>query len=156
MSETNRKKKQKNSTNVYINRIRNDPVKLTHTPMIPKSDDSESWKIHNQNMQERIEQIKIDIIWSKFYSRFYQSHYLRNSFKNKKFASEHEKNKEINKKLRETIPSSDNLNSETAEKNCLSIEEIFDKLSHSKVTINYFQEVNREDLDILINFLVGK
>lgn len=113
-SETNGKKKQKNSTNIYINRIKNDPVKPTQTPMIPKSDDSESWKIHNKIMEERIEQLKIDIIWSEFYSRFYQSYYLRNSFKNKKFTSEHEKNKEINKKLRETIPSSDNLNSETS------------------------------------------
>ncbi|CAG8771258.1 11030_t:CDS:2, partial [Cetraspora pellucida] len=49
-----------------------------------------------------------------------------------------------------------NLIIEAAEKNFFSIEEIVDKLSRSKVTINYFQEVNREDLDTLINFLVSK
>ncbi|CAG8745653.1 739_t:CDS:2, partial [Dentiscutata erythropus] len=167
-----RKKKQKNSTTTYINRIKVNLVNPTHTSMIPKSDDLESWKKHNQNLQERIEQIKIDTNWSEFYSRFYQSYYPCNSIKNQNFISEHEKTKEINRKLRETIPSSENLNSETscwrksydninliieaAKKNCISIEEIIDKLSHSKITINYFQEVNKEDLDMLINCLVGK
>ncbi|CAG8644323.1 17449_t:CDS:2, partial [Dentiscutata erythropus] len=107
-----------------------------YDPITPKANNLEAWKEDWKN-------------------RFNQCKTLYESIKEKDFISAHEKNKEINKLIRETIPKENYSNiysiatywRKSYDNLALIFEEkILEKLRCSNITINYFQEANNEDI----------
>ncbi|CAG8562002.1 1884_t:CDS:2 [Gigaspora margarita] len=166
-------RKKKTSTETYIERINGNDIKSVkpfYDPITPKAKNNnleawkEDWKNYNQELYNRVAQEKLNLNWIEFSSRFNQCKTLYESIKGIDFTSPHAKNKEINKLIRDTIPnenysniysittywrkSYDNLALifEAFEKDNISKEIILEKLRCTNITINYFQEVNNDDI----------
>ncbi|CAG8511330.1 13311_t:CDS:2 [Gigaspora rosea] len=163
-------KKKKKTTYKYIERIKNpssELVRPTYNPVLPNSEEYnvEVWKNYNLNLHKKITQEKVNLNWIEVCSRYSQFKTLYNDIKDKDLGE-----KQINKLIRETIPNYENIYSRTTfwrkaydniclilkasvERN-ISDEKILEKFRESQITINFFQEADKTDIEDLINCLV--
>ncbi|CAG8464295.1 497_t:CDS:2 [Racocetra fulgida] len=89
----NKKKKQTNNTNIYLKQINNESASLPPT--------ISPFKLQAARKKK---QQKVDTDWAEVYSRIIQFETLYNYFKDKTFKWEDDKNKEINKQIKLSIP----------------------------------------------------
>ncbi|CAG8788394.1 41667_t:CDS:2, partial [Gigaspora margarita] len=159
------------STENYINLITsNEPAKKPfYDPNTPNAKNvkewSKEWKVYNIKIYNKIAQEKLNLNWIEFCSRFNQYKMLYELIEGKDFVSNHDKNKEINRLIRETIPRENysNIYSITTywkklydnfalifkafNDDNLPKEAILETLKRcSNITINYFQEADKEDI----------
>ncbi|CAG8816461.1 6006_t:CDS:1 [Gigaspora margarita] len=159
MLVTKKKKKQITNTNAYVKRINNDeyfpPIV---SPVVTKSKtyDPNEWKNLNQTLQDKKKQQKIDQDWAEVYSKFIQFELIYNSVNEKTFLFDNQKDKEINKLIKLSIPN--RLNTEISrwrkvfdlvvliiESNDISLEDFLNEIRNLNITFNYLQEVDQEE-----------
>ncbi|CAG8468968.1 17059_t:CDS:1, partial [Cetraspora pellucida] len=169
-SEPKKKKKQTTNTNVYVRRINNNEFfPPTVSPVVTKSKtyDPNEWKSLNQTLQDKKKQHKIDQDWAEVYSKFIQFELIYNNVNKKTFLFDNQKDKEINKMIKQSIP--DGLNTEISrwrkvydlialikEKKDIDIEAFLEEIRDLNISFNYLQEVNQEDFGSLVDLIVEK
>ncbi|CAG8522332.1 1315_t:CDS:1 [Racocetra fulgida] len=101
------KKKKTAHTSVYVSRIINkESYPPTSSPVTSKSKiyDPFEWKTLNQSLLNSKRQHKIDQDWADVYSKFFQFKLIYDDVKKKTYDYEKQKDNEINKLIKQSIP----------------------------------------------------
>ncbi|CAG8604558.1 26047_t:CDS:1 [Gigaspora margarita] len=164
MSTNTRKKKID-----YIDRIKkNEKLAPSVAPVINIDGyNAEEWKIYNEKIQEKKKQNKIDLDWADVYSKFKMFESIYDTIKPQTFVSENLKNKQINNMIKKAIPES--LISEISrlrkifeftviviEDENINLENFLEKIRDFNFTLNYFQEISRDDFMTLLATIKNK
>ncbi|RIB29398.1 hypothetical protein C2G38_2155466 [Gigaspora rosea] len=128
---------------------------------------AEEWKIYNENILERKRQTKIDLDWAEVYSKFIMFKSIYDSIKTQTFVAKNLKIKEINKMIKQAIPES--MFSEISklrkiyeftvivlENENINLENFLVKIQDLNITLNFLQEINRDDFLTLLTAIIEK
>ncbi|CAG8820902.1 7519_t:CDS:2, partial [Gigaspora margarita] len=142
---SNKRKKQKFNTNIFESRIKS--------------------QIVHQKLQENKKQHKIDINYAEVFSRVCQFETLYYYIQKQTFISDLERNKTITKLIKESIP--DGMVTEVSrwrkvyefvvmiiEKKDIGLEAFFLEIRGLDISINYLQEVDKDEFESLVDLIV--
>ncbi|CAG8573850.1 13981_t:CDS:2, partial [Cetraspora pellucida] len=162
------KKKKTTHTNVYISRINNNELYTpTSSPVTSKSKiyDPSEWKTLNESLFDSKRKNKINQDWADVYTKFIQFKLIYDYVQKKSYIFEKQKDNEINKLIKESIP--DNSTTEISrwrkafnlvvlviENQKIGFEDFINEIRDLNITFNYLQEVDPNDFETLMKEIV--